>query len=216
MTPRFSPGALRVGLSALLADRPPANAAGLQLGDRWISKQEEITSTLIQDGAGALRWLDSLSVASTAPTFPAGFAASIPPGAEGSPSMLTIGGGLLQLWFHQRTTTAGPLVAFFASIPPVIGALLDVSVAVRDETNGDVRTWHARGQLSCTAGPVCSWGPLGLVTDWADAAPGAGPWGWGILLNSPAPGDLSFVLGGDAVLPLDWSISIVETLTFPF
>ena len=34
MTPRFSPGALRVGLSALLADRPPANAAGLQLGDR--------------------------------------------------------------------------------------------------------------------------------------------------------------------------------------
>jgi len=212
---RETPRALRVGMGNTLADRPPASAPGLQIGDRWISRNEGIAAELIEDGAGVRAWLATLGIVSTAPTFPAGFAATIPPGAEGSPALLTVG-NLLQLSFHQRTTAPGPIVAFSSSIPPVITALFDVYVAARDETFGDAKSWHARGQLSCKAGPVCAWGPSGIVTDWTESDPGAGPWGWGILLNSPAPGDISFVISGDAVLPVDWSISIVETLSFPF
>lgn len=69
----LTPKIVRVGFGKILADRPAPSAAGLQLGDRWITETGTILSTLVVDLAGVRSWRD----------VPGGGGASGPPDALG-------------------------------------------------------------------------------------------------------------------------------------
>lgn len=53
---RLTPGSLRVGYGATLADRPAASSPSLQVGDRWLAREGSLLSTLVENQFGSRSW----------------------------------------------------------------------------------------------------------------------------------------------------------------
>ena len=121
----------------------------------------------------------------------------------------------LQLVRNVQTTNATPTPAFpVQSPPPVISAGLDIRILAREAATGDTAFWILKGFASF--GAVASLGPLGLVVDFHDASPGAVTWNYSVVLNSPAPGNITFNVIGELGKTIQWSFTILEGLVLAF